>query len=715
MNTNLAGAYIVTYNVSDAADNAAAEVTRTVNVTADATAPVITLLGSSPVDVELGSTYTDAGATASDNIDGDISANIVTVNPVNTNLAGTYIVTYNVSDAADNAAAEVTRTVNVTATADTTPPVITLLGSTPVDVELGSTYTDAGATASDNIDGDISANIVTVNPVNTNLAGAYIVTYNVSDAADNAAAEVTRTVNVTADATAPVITLLGSSPVDVELGSTYTDAGATASDNIDGDISANIVTVNPVNTNLAGAYIVTYNVSDAADNAAAEVTRTVNVTADATAPVITLLGSSPVDVELGSTYTDAGATASDNIDGDISANIVTVNPVNTNLAGTYIVTYNVSDAADNAAAEVTRTVNVTATADTTPPVITLLGSTPVDVELGSTYTDAGATASDNIDGDISANIVTVNPVNTNLAGAYIVTYNVSDAADNAAAEVTRTVNVTANVPPTADAGGPYSGMVGDAVSFNGSGSADSDGSIVSYDWDFGDGNTGTGVSTSHTYASDATFTVTLTVTDNAGDSDTNTTTAMIQPDTLPPPSTVIIDEAKWESGDSRLVVKGVKANQGETVIITNADTDERIGTTRVPKGGEWKFEQEIGQSPCRVRATIGIKYDEENVKNAPSNCDDGTGSPPGTFLIDETKWESGDSRLVVKGVKANRGEKVIITNANTGEMIGSTRAKKSGEWKFERELEPAPCRVRATVDKQFDEKDVKNAPSNCSR
>jgi hypothetical protein len=151
------------------------------------------------------------------------------------------------------------------------------------------------------------------------------------------------------------------------------------------------------------------------------------------------------------------------------------------------------------------------------------------------------------------------------------------------------------------------------------------------------------------------------------------------------------------------------------VIITNADTGARIGTTRVPNGGEWKFEQEISQSPCRVRATIGSQYDEQDVKNAPSNCDDGTGPPPSTVLIKETKWESGDSRLVVKGIEALPEAKVIITNAHTGEEIGSTRAKRSGEWQFERELEIASCRVRATIDEQFDEKDVKDAPANCSR
>lgn len=83
----------------------------------------------------------------------------------------------------------------------------------------------------------------------------------------------------------------------------------------------------------------------------------------------------------------------------------------------------------------------TPVADTTAPVIALLGTSPVSIDVGSVYNDAGATASDNIDGDITTNIVTVNPVNTGVAGSYTVTYNVADSANNAANEVTRTVTV----------------------------------------------------------------------------------------------------------------------------------------------------------------------------------------------------------------------------------------------------------------------------------
>jgi hypothetical protein len=164
----------------------------------------------------------------------------------------------------------------------------------------------------------------------------------------------------------------------------------------------------------------------------------ITIVADTTVPVITLLGDATVTIEVGSDYTDDGATASDNYDGDITDDIVVVNPVDTDVVGTYTITYNVSDAAGNAATEVTRTVNVV---DTTVPVITLLGDATVTIEVGNDYTDAGATASDNYDGDITDDIVVVNPVDTDVVGTYTITYNVSDAAGNTAVEAIREVIV----------------------------------------------------------------------------------------------------------------------------------------------------------------------------------------------------------------------------------------------------------------------------------
>jgi internalin A len=102
----------------------------------------------------------------------------------------------------------------------------------------------------------------------------------------------------------------------------------------------------------------------------------------------------------------------------------------------------------------------------------------------------------------------------------------SDEANN---ERSETITVgAAPVAPIADAGGLYSALVGLPITFDGSGSSDEDGSIVSYAWDFGDGESGTGVDPSHPYDSAGEYTVTLTVTDNDGLSDADTATVTVK-------------------------------------------------------------------------------------------------------------------------------------------------------------------------------------------
>jgi DNA/RNA endonuclease G (NUC1)/PKD repeat protein len=81
-------------------------------------------------------------------------------------------------------------------------------------------------------------------------------------------------------------------------------------------------------------------------------------------------------------------------------------------------------------------------------------------------------------------------------------------------------------PPLGDAGGPYTGLEGSAVTLSGAASFDN-GTIVSYLWSFGDGNTGTGASVTHTYAQNGTYTVHLVVTDNDGLTDNVTTTVAV--------------------------------------------------------------------------------------------------------------------------------------------------------------------------------------------
>jgi predicted esterase len=79
------------------------------------------------------------------------------------------------------------------------------------------------------------------------------------------------------------------------------------------------------------------------------------------------------------------------------------------------------------------------------PVITLIGPRVVSQPLGAAYVDAGATAADPHDGNISSQIVVtgLNTLNTNAAGDYLIRYNVLDSAQLPAVEVVRIVRVNA--------------------------------------------------------------------------------------------------------------------------------------------------------------------------------------------------------------------------------------------------------------------------------
>jgi len=147
----------------------------------------------------------------------------------------------------------------------------------------------------------------------------------------------------------------------------------------------------------------------------------------------------PNDPNAGDTHTYAITTQPANGTAGVNASGLVGYSPTSGFVGTDRLTVTVTDQGG-----LTGTVSIPVkVTDATPPVITLVGTTPVQVTQGTNYADAGATATDNIDGTITASIVVSNPVNTSVIGAYSVTYDVSDAAGNAATQVARTVNVVA--------------------------------------------------------------------------------------------------------------------------------------------------------------------------------------------------------------------------------------------------------------------------------
>jgi PKD repeat protein len=150
------------------------------------------------------------------------------------------------------------------------------------------------------------------------------------------------------------------------------------------------------------------------------------------------------------------------------------------------------------------------------------------------------------DGDVSSQ---KNPTHTyTSSGMYTVTLKVANnygQTDNDTTTATIIELSPDQTPPVADAGGPYSGVVGSPIIFDGSGSNDSDGTIVSYGWNFGDGTTGTGITPIHTYTTAGNYTVILTVADNETLTHSNSTTANINV-SGPPTIVIVIDTSNIE-------------------------------------------------------------------------------------------------------------------------------------------------------------------------
>ena len=123
-----------------------------------------------------------------------------------------------------------------------------------------------------------------------------------------------------------------------------------------------------------------------------------------------------------------------------------------------------------------------------------------------------------------------------IVGTFTVLLQVRDS-DRATDSDTAVATITVNSPPTADAGGPYTGVTDIPVTFDASESSDIDGSIVGYRWDFtGDGIYDTSWIMSaqqHTYAVAGTYTVKVQVKDDDSALDTDTATVTISSNNVP--------------------------------------------------------------------------------------------------------------------------------------------------------------------------------------
>ena len=408
--------------------------------------------------------------------------------------------------ARDTAGQPVTQTFAVTvggdaaavAAPDISPSVPALIATqavaiTPITIDAEA----GGAVDSYSISPDLPAGL-SIDPSSGEISGTPTVvageqTYTIT--ATNTTGTGTASVTITVNTVAPRISIspatlvanMGSPIMPITI--TPTGGGAVVSYSIAPDISNGLLfdttdgTISGTPTAVAEAITYTITATNSGGTATAMVTITVNAP-DTTPPSVTI-SSLPESANIvnGDTVNattlryevifselisgfeiddirvtgTAGVITASSLSGGVNGTgrFFQFEVVRGNLDGTVIVSIAENIAEDTAGNGNTASGDYTLTIDTTPPTITLLGSATLTIVKGTDYTDAGATANDNIGGDITGSITTsftldgtaVASLNTAQPGTYIITYNVSDAANNPAMAVTRMVTTVEALSP----------------------------------------------------------------------------------------------------------------------------------------------------------------------------------------------------------------------------------------------------------------------------
>jgi len=297
---------------------------------------------------------------------------------------------------------------------DTKAPWFKLHGSEPARHQCGFHYKDAGYTAYDLLDTEAMRPAVKLtckkptpsSPWSTidSKVGHYKVYFNCRDRAMNHAKTRTRRV-IVRDTLKPTIKLLGLSEIVHYAGEKFSDPGSTCWDRC---AKRNVKTVlnwsRQWNDRVLGDYLRTYTCTDPSHNWRKIVRKFTIV--DNTAPKLKIVGVEidTLEATRDTEYTDKGATCHDYVDGTLSHAVeVSGNVVNMRIPGKYVIRYDCQDLSGNQAMPLNRTVFVK---DTRCPRVYLKGVGIVYIESGFHYVDALATATDDLDGDITQKIWT---------------------------------------------------------------------------------------------------------------------------------------------------------------------------------------------------------------------------------------------------------------------------------------------------------------------
>ncbi|MDB4465759.1 DUF5011 domain-containing protein, partial [Akkermansiaceae bacterium] len=591
-----------------------------------------------------------------------------------------YSFTVTASDAAGNTSDPTTVTFSI-ADVDEIPPVITSGGlgiglfenSGSGQLVYTITASDAAGVVSYAIGGQDAASLtLDGNGVRLNAdpdyeaKPSYSFTVTATDGAGNTSDPTTVTFQITdVDEVPPVISVTsGNDTVEVE--SSWTDAGATS------DGGETVTSTGSVNTSAVGTYTITYSATDDSGNTGTA-TRTVTVV-DTTKPVITLTGGD-VTLEVGGSYDDPGATFSDNYDTELT---VTINSsaVDASVLGSYDVIYSATDGSGNVADQVTRKVTVV---DTTPPVITLNGDAEVTIEMGSTYTEQGATVSDNYYTGLSA--TPTGSVDTNKVGTYEITYSVTDGSNNTGT-ATRTVIVEDTMPPTSP------GLSGPSLTNSPTptlnGVAEFGSTVRIYHGANLLGSVGLDVNESYSFQvpslEDGSYGITATATDKAGNVSAASPAITVVVDTTPPaaptltglsstnsPTPTLTGTAETDStvriyeGENQLGSAQAESGSYSITVSSLSDGEHSITATATDKAGNVSavsttHEVEVDTAPPAAPTLTGL-----SLTNSPTPTLNGRAEPGSTVRIYD-----GDILLDSVGVDESGSYSAIVSPLSDG-------------------------------------------------
>ena len=459
--TPTAGANAVTYTIT-ATNNAGmntAMVNISVLVAPDISASVTTLTATAGTLITPITIMNNGGAVPATNsysinpsIANGLSFDANTGEISGTPTAGANAVTYTIT--ATNTAGMNTAMVTITVQALTAPDIF--LTSSSLNAGVGititpTTITNLGGVATYSISPglppglsiDATTGSISGTPTMTFMGSSYTITASNSAGSDTATIYID--VLAAPDISASVTTLTATAGTLITPITITNNGGAVS---IRGAYSINPPIANGLSfdtdtgeisgTPTAGANAVTYTITATgpASTGSVMVIITVNATLaapDISASVPTLTATQAVAITPITIMNNGGAVPANgySINPSIAngfsfdANTGEISGTPTAVANAVTYTITATNTAGMNTAMVTITVNA-AVADTAPPVITLTGANPLTIVTGIGYPEPGATATDNVDGDITSAIVIDASVNTSVAGTYSVTYNVSD-------------------------------------------------------------------------------------------------------------------------------------------------------------------------------------------------------------------------------------------------------------------------------------------------